>query len=34
MDAAKSVIRGKKMMDDFFIHGCHPWIKSTYKDDG
>ena len=24
----KSVISGKKMMDDLFIRGCHPWIKT------
>ena len=30
----KSVICGKKMMDGLFIHECHPWIKSTDKDDG
>ena len=27
----KSVIHGK-MMDDFFIGECHPWMKITDKD--
>ena len=22
----------EKMMDDFFIGGCHPWMKSADKD--
>ena len=34
LSMGKSVTHGKKMMDDLFICGCHPWIKSTDKDDG
>ena len=29
----KSVIN-VKMVDDFFIRGCHSWMKRTDKDDG
>ena len=30
----KSLYPWKKMMDNSLICGCHPWRKSTDKDDG